>query len=288
MTGQLHKPKARLYKSFLYLDGNEVVNSLSALQGGEIDEVLTRSGEEGSGDIGGQVGAGPAKVKGGKRNAKRYEEEVRRKRTEHSAATLLLQKLHEEDAIGIVDGDYGAGVHDELEEHMLLEFQAEIRIHPLHQMVATARAWLKAAPSFGASKADVAEMRETVGLLEAITQAARDQDRTFLIFAETAGTEDGYKLIVPVQERYLSVPLDNFSGKATFVAQVDRLLTDDEELLAVRLLRDAPQLALERDGLAEAIPDFIEGMREVGIEVTESDFFLKSPAVLLKPICIYK
>lgn len=288
MASKLHKPKAQLYRSFLYLNGNQVVNSLAALQGGEIDEVLTRSGEEGKGGVGGELGASPVKGKAGKTRSRKFEEEVRRKRTEHSAATLLLEKLHEEEAIGIIEGDYGPGLHDELEENMLIEFQADVVIHPLHQTISAARAWLKAAPGFGASKQELAEMRETVSMLEALGQSQQATNRTFLVYGQTSETTAEHKLVLPVEERYLLVPLDDFSGRATFVAQVDRVLDDDEEVLAIRLLRDAPQLTAERDGLLEALPDFIDGMKELGIEVGERDFFLRSPAVLLKPICIYK
>jgi hypothetical protein len=287
VTGQLKKPQAKLYKSFLYLNGDEVINSLSALQGGDIDEVLTRSGEEGTGELGGEIGIASVKAKGGKKRSRKYEEEVRRKRTEHSAAALLLDKLHAEEAIGIVQGDYGPSVYQDLEEHMLLEFQAGVRIHPLHQTVTAARAWLKAAPGFGASKQDLAEMRETVQILEML-QAPDEKDRTFLVFAETADTDDDYQLVLPIAERHLLVPLDDFSGRATFIAQVDRILGDEDEVLAVRLLRDAPQLSIERDGLLDALPDLLGGMQELGIDVGEKDFILSSHTVLLKPICIYK
>jgi hypothetical protein len=46
----------------------------------------------------------------------------------------------------------------------------------------------------------------------------------------------------PIQERHLRVPLDDFHGTATFVAQVDRVIPDEEQVLAIRLLRDAPAL----------------------------------------------
>lgn len=288
MPSSLRKPTQRLYRSFLYLDGDAVINSLSGLEGGDIDEVLTRSEQEGGGEIGGELAAGPVRGKAGKKRSKRYEEEVRKKRTEHSAATLLLKKLHEADAIGVIAGEYGPEEHADLEDHMVIEFQGNVVIHPLHQMISAARAWLKAAPGFGSTKAEVAEMKDTVQVLEALSQSGGDQDQTFLVFAETQSTDDSYKLVLPVKERNLLVPLDEFAGRATFVAQVDRVLEPDDQLMAMRLLRNAPQLEAERDGLIEALPDFLSGMHEVGIKATERDFILSAPAVLLKPICIYR
>jgi hypothetical protein len=50
----------------------------------------------------------------------------------------------------------------------------------------------------------------------------------------------------------------------------------------------APPLGLERQALDEALPDLIEGFRELGVEVSQADFFLTNPAVVLKPIWIFK
>lgn len=280
------KPETQLYRSFLYLNGSEVLNSLAAVEGGAIDEILTRTGEEGGGDLGGEVGVGPVKAKGGRKRSRKLEEEIRRKRTEHAAATLLLKELHERGAIGVLDGPFGPEVHDQLEEHMLLELEAKIRIHPLHQVVVAARAWLEAAPKFGTGRQEIQAIKQTVQVLEAITQSSSG-DRTFLVFAETGG-DPSYRLVLPVQERYLQVPLDEFVGNATFVAQVDRILSASDEVLAVRLIRNAPQLAMEREGLAKALPDLIAGIDNLGIAAEEGDFFLKRPTVILKPIVIFK
>ncbi len=287
MAGTLRPPKAQVYRSFLYLDGDEVINSLSALEGGDVDEVLVRTATEGGGEVGGELGAGPVKGRVGKKKSQRFEEEVLRKRTEHSAATLLLRKLHDQEAIGVVDGDYGPEVYPQLHEHMLLEFRAEIRVHPLHQVVSAARGWLKAAPALGVGREDMRSMTQVVKVLETIASPG-GSERTFLAFAETTGTRQGHKLIVPIQERHLLVDLDSFAGSATFVAQVDRVIPPDDEVLAVRLIRNAPQLSIERQGIEEALPELIDGFSELGIEVSREDFFLRAPAVILKPICIFK
>ena len=288
VEARLKKPKARAYRSFLYLNGDEVINSLSALEGGDVDEVLVRHAEEGGGDFGGELNLPPAKARGGRKRARKFEEEVRRKRTYHSAATLLLKKLHEEEAIGVIEGEYGAAVYEDLEEHELLEFQAEIRIHPLHQVISAARGFLAVAGEFGVSKEEIRDIRDTVQILELMSQPGPGEASTFLVFAETSGTRDGHRLVVPVQEKHLLVPLDDFSGRATFVAQVDRILPESEQVLAIRLIRNAPQLAMEREGLEQALPDLIEAFGELGITAEHDEFFLSAPAVILKPICIYK
>jgi hypothetical protein len=287
MTSGLTKPKNNLFRTFLYLDAQEVVNSLSALEGGEVDEVLTRIAEEGGGELGGEVAAGPIRGRAGKRKQRKLEEEVRRRRTEYSAASALLRLLHEQEAIGVLSGSYDQDVYEQLEEQMLLELRGNIRIHPLHQMLSAGRAWLAAAPTFGIPKADIQTARELVQIFEAMSQSTGER-LTFLAFVETSADQATYRLVVPIQEQYLLVPLDDFVGRATFVAQVDRILRDDEELLALRLLRNAPPLPLEREGILEALPDLLSAFQELGIAAALEDFVLAKPTVILKPIVIFK
>jgi len=288
ITPEFKKPEQKLYTRFLYLNGDEVINSLSALEGGDVDEVLTRQGEEGTGELGGEIDAKVLKGKAGKKRARRFEEEMRRKRTVHSATSTLLRKLREANAIGVIGGDYDATVYEQLEEHMLIEFQAGLRIHPAHQTVSAGRAWIKNAGTFGATKEDIANVRTMVQIMEVMTGSGVGDKNTFLAFAETAGTQDGHRLAFPVEERNLLVPLEDFSGRASFVAQVDRILGEGEQLLALRLMRDVPPLRAELETMSDAVPGLLTPMRELGIQAELSDFALEAPTVVLKPICIYK
>ena len=136
MSTSFRKPQTTVFRSFLYLNGDEVINALSSLEGGDVKEVLTRVAKEGGSDLGGELDVKVAKGHAGKRKARRFEEELLRKRTEHSAATALLKNLHDAKAIGMIEGDYDASVHQELEEHMLIQFLAEVHLHPVHQVIA--------------------------------------------------------------------------------------------------------------------------------------------------------
>lgn len=75
------RPTSNVFRNFLYLDGDQVINALSALEGGDVDEILTRTGEEGGASIGGELGAGPVKAKAGRNRGRKLEEEMLRKRT---------------------------------------------------------------------------------------------------------------------------------------------------------------------------------------------------------------
>jgi hypothetical protein len=281
------KPATKLYRSFLYLDSDEVLNSLSALEGGDVDEVLTKTGSEGAGGLEGQVGAGPLKAKGGKKSARKFEEEMKVKRTIHSAASTLLRKLEEAEAIGVIEGDYGPAIYEELEEHMLLEFTGSIQIHPLNQAATAAHEFKQLAPHYGVSKQEIRELSEILPLLNALSGGGDRGSGTLLVFADAGGGDD-YRLVLRLRSRHVLVDLDDLSGRATFVAQVDRVLAPGEEVLAMRLLGKAPQLDLERQALDEGLATFVSALKELGLSVTEKDFVLTSPTVLLKPICVYK
>jgi hypothetical protein len=288
VASSLKKPKANVFRTFLYLDSDEVVNALSALEGGDVEEVLTHIADEGGSELSGSLGFGPARGGGSKKRTRRLEEEIRRRRTEYSAATALLRILEEQEAIGRIEGSYDRAVHDELEEQMLLEFRARIRIHPVHQMINAGHAWIAASKSFGASQDDIRTVREVVGMFEALSQPATGERKTFLAFAETGPEQGEHRLVLPLQERHLRVAWDDFAGRATFVAQVDRMLRGEDELLALRLIRHAPTLAMEREGVLAALPDLIEAFSTMGISTDISEFVLGAPTVVLKPVCIFK
>jgi hypothetical protein len=167
--GSFKKPQANLYKSFLHLDGDAVINCLSGLEGGDVDEVLTKVASESGRELGGELDLRFARGKAGKRSGERFEEEIRRKRTEHSAAMTLLRKLHDADALGIVEGTYGPEIHCQLEERTTIEFKANIQVHPLHQVVTAARDLVRVGQAFGLSKTEVRSVSEVASLLEALS-----------------------------------------------------------------------------------------------------------------------
>lgn len=292
MTG-FRKPKKGSYRRFLFIDGNEAVNSLSALEGGSIEEILSRAADEGSG--GGEFGAGigfsGAKVEGkiGKNKARKYEEEILRKRTEHSAITLLLEKLHNNEEIGDIEA-YTPDVHEQIEEGELYEFKAEIRMHPFHRFVSVAQGWSEMGENLEEDPDEIEELVEVARQAERLFHGKNKDQKALVVFAEVEGASPEYKLVAPIKRSGLRVPLDEFSGRATFVAQVERKLEDGDEVLAARIVRNAPMLPMERQMMLEMLPALqgAPGDPDIGLEVDETDVLLREPALILKPLCIYK
>jgi hypothetical protein len=289
------KPKSNVYKRFLYISEDDVLNSLSGIEGGAIDEIIQKMGEEGSKGLGLEVGAdvpgvGVAKAKGDRKKSQKLEEEIRRKRTIHSATIALLEKLHKEDAIGVIEGDYTPEIYEQLEENMPIEFRADIRIHPLHQLVNVAQGWSQLAQDFGLSKKEANEFTQVARQIESAFHGRDKSKKSLVLFAEGEESNTGYKLVIPIQASKLLVPVDELFGTATFVAQVDHIVKEDEEVLAARIVRNSPVLPAERDMMLEMLPALQELQDDsgIGFRVDEEDIILRKPAVILKPLCIYR
>ena len=174
---------------------------------------------------------------------------------------------------------------------MVIEFQAEIKIHPLHQLVNVMQGWSQLAQDFGLPKKEVREFTTIAQQIEAAFHGKDKAKKTLVIFAEAGGGEaTAHKLVMPVKRNYMLVPLDEFAGKATFVAQVEHILEEGEEYLAARVVRNSPVLPAEREMMLEMLPA-LEALQEepgFGLSIDRSDVVLNKPAVILKPLCVYK
>src|SRR5215216_702207 len=247
MVTGFKKPQNTLYQNFLYLNSNDTINFLSSLHGGDVDQVLLRRADEGGYGLDGGVTAGPIKA-GAKKNKTKKEEEILLKRTIHSAATTLLQKVHDANAIGVIEGQYSPEIREQLEENMLLEFKAEIRVHPLHQAVNVLKEFSTVATQWGLSKGQLRELSQVARQMEQIFQSGGNK-KSLLFYADADGADSEHKLILPIKVEHLLVPLDEFGGRATFVAQVDKIPGEGEEVLAARIIKNSPVLPAEKEAM---------------------------------------
>lgn len=92
-------PPPVIYRRFLYLDVESVLDFLSVLQGGEVLERYQSSVAESGGDLGGQIGLEalgiPLGVRAGWRRAAKLEEKVRMTTTAHAAVAAILRALED-------------------------------------------------------------------------------------------------------------------------------------------------------------------------------------------------
>lgn len=278
---------------FLYLDGKQVVASLSSIEGGYIKEVTSKSAEEaerGSG-ISGTLGVSGVKVetKASKDRKLRYEEEFIRSRTGYSTVSTLLKKLREDDLIGQV-GFYSPEYHERMREGDLYEFKGRIRFHPFHSVAYVAQGWEDSRENLGGSEDDA--FVEMIGKIENALYGKNKPRESYVVFAEIDGADAEYKVVMPIKKEQLLVSsLDEFSSEATFVAQVRRKLTSGQKYQAAKLVRKTPMISPSDETFMLRIAPILQnlpGVKEEGIEISEADVILREPALIMKPLCIYK
>src|SRR5918995_3136846 len=146
------------YIRFLLVDGNDVINALSGIEGGGIDQILARTKDLRARNMGlnasvSTSAAGNAGASASSNRSSEYEEEVVRKRTIHSAAVALLDNLERKRQIKIIGRTYSSALYEDLEENMLVRLEAEIRLHPLHRFVRVSQRWSRFGAKIGNGKA---------------------------------------------------------------------------------------------------------------------------------------
>src|SRR5215208_4132163 len=172
MVTGFKKPQSMLYRNFLYLNSNDAINFLSSLQGGDVDQILLRRADDAGHGFGGGVTAGPIKAEAKRNKNRKQGEELLLKRTIHSAATTLLQKVHDAKDIGVIEDQYSPEIREQLEENMLLVFKAEIRVHPLHQAVNVLKEFSTVATQWGLSTGQLRELSQVARQMEQSSRAA--------------------------------------------------------------------------------------------------------------------
>lgn len=283
--GSFKPPESATFKQFVILDADGVVSALSAIDGGQIDEILTRSAEEKGGEAGGELNLGPAKGRGKRGKTRKVEEEIRLARTRHAAAARLLESLHETKGVGVVDGELGEEVASQIRPGMVIEFRAKLHLHPLHQADQMLRSFVEVAPKLGQGGTSK-ELKETLEIWGVIAGTGAS-DARFLIEPRTAA-EQMPRLLLPVPKDQLQVGLDDVLGDVTVVAQVEAIIAEGDSHQTIRFLRGGPAGSLERGALEEALPNLIDGLGEMGIDISNEDIIIEGPALLLRPICAYR
>lgn len=278
-------PKQSAFKQFVILDADGVVSALSAIDGGQIDEILTRSAEERDGGFDAGLEAGPVKAKGKRSKSRKVEEEIRRARTRHATAAKLLEALHQRESIGVVDGPLDQEVAEQLEAGMVLEFRADLRLHPLHQADQMLKSFIEVGPKMGQKKI-AQELRKTLDIWSVVTGTGRD-GAPVLIEPHTEDPQTP-RLLLPVPHDDFEVGIDSVLGDVTVVAQVEQIVEEGQTHQVIRMLRGGQATSLERGAVDEMLPDLMEGMSAIGVEVTEDDVYVQGPALVLRGICAYR
>jgi hypothetical protein len=284
-------PSNKVHRGFAYLDDETVINSLSAVESGKIDEVVAKVNSAREGGFGGGVGIHGAKVEGAKKSTSAFEEEMVRTRTRFSIFELWYQSLREGKALGSFDG-WGPAALNGVKSGDTVEFRATLEAAPIQTLLRLFLWFADKAKSQGhffSQKGD--ELKATKDAERIISmilaQDTDDPDDEEIVVLATPLGDAGPRVAMPIKKRWVIGNLGRFGGEYSVVAQVDRLVQADDELPALRLTHDVAPTPLEIETLKTALSEFKGSAEEFGLDLAESAT-VKGPALWLEPIAIFR
>ncbi|HEX3781415.1 MAG TPA: hypothetical protein VHX38_17280 [Pseudonocardiaceae bacterium] len=283
------KPKQHLHREFVYLNHDTILNSLSAIEAGEVDEIIQKANEAREGGLDGAISVGPAKASGGRKRSSTIQEELVRTRTWFSAFDAWHRYLDDANAIGTFD-TWDTEVRDELQIGDTIRFQANIAIAPLHKLFHTYIAFasnLNKPNSVFQVKGS--ELQDTKKITAMMTEWMGGKDRTIhlaVYFRPGRVTEP--KILGRLEDRYIVGSREAIEGDFTVIGQVEQILEKDEVISTIRVIRDVPPTPKEIQVATEAMLHMISPAKELGVEIEASDISVPAPAILLRPVAIFQ
>jgi hypothetical protein len=282
-------PKQRLHREFLYLNHDTVLNSLSALEAGKVDEIIQKVNEAREGGFDASVGAGPVKGGGKKSKQTSIEEELVKTRTWFSAFDAWHRYLTEAGAFGTFEA-WGADVREALSVGDTLEFSAELVLSPVHKVLRTYLSYADNAgrPNhpFSLKGPQLTEVKQIARMMLE-WMGGRDKPTHLPMYIRPGGVTEP-RIVGALQDAFLIGGHDNIEGTFTVIGQVTGLLHADQVESTIRIIRDVPPTQMEVDVINEAMTNFIDPAREMGVEIDPSDINIPAPAVMLRPIAIFQ
>lgn len=284
-------PATRAHRGFAYLDDDIVINSLSALESGKVDEVVEKInlaqerglsiGVTAGGDSLGASGTASATSKG----SESLQAEVIRRRTRFSIFELWYESLARRRAIGRFSG-WGPEALATVEAGQVIEIRGRIEIVPI-QIGLRMYLWFVNEVRDGnkiiGKDVDLSSLKNPEQVVKFIL-GKRDE-----ITATMRPTgADGPAVAMTFLSRWIIESIGRWNGVYTLIAQVEEVLEEGESWQTMRIIDDAPLTPLEETTLSTAIEPFRDGLKNFGIELDESPTRLEGPALVLRPIALYR
>lgn len=285
------QPSKKIHRGFFYLNDETVINSLSAVESGKIDEVVAKVNSAREGGFGGGVGIQGAKLEGSKKSTSAFEEEMVRTRTRFSVFELWYQSLLEGKGLGKFEG-WGPSALEGVKPGDTVEFRAKLEVVPLQTLLRLFLWFADKAKTQGhvfSQKGE--ELKSTKDSERNIRMLLGDNDEGGAdqsVFIATPAGEIGPAVAMPISSEWLIGKIGRLGGEYSVVAQVEQVLGPAEELPTLRLTHDVSATPLEITTLRESISHFVEPAKAMGVDVTTSDASITGPALWLDPIAIFR
>ena len=287
-NAKYHKPEARVHRGFFYLNDETVINSLSAVEAGKVDEVLAKINTAREGGFGGGIGFHGANVEGSKKSTSEFEEEMVRTRTRFSVFEIWRDNLVSKKALGVFDG-WSPEILTDVQPGETVEFKAKLDLAPLQTIFRMFHWFAKQAQTQGSLFAQKGEELKSTKEAERVFRALAGEGENLesVVLAKPNGGE-GPPVAMQLADRWLIGELGHLSGEYTIVGQVDQILKDGEQYPTLRMMHAAPVTIAELGVLREVVGTFSEPAKVFGLSIFPQDATITGPAVWLTPIAIYR
>lgn len=293
MTQSIYrKPKARIHQDFYYLDDEVLINSLSALESGRVDEIVSKTTTAREGGFSGELAIPIVKtgIGASKRGSSELEEEMVRTRTRFSIFDAWYKLMSDKNAIGKFEG-WGETALSDVEVGDTVELRAELSLGPLQTVLRLFLWFAEQATKDGTlfSQKGV-ERKEIAASARNVRQflggAAEDSDDIPLV--ATVLGESGPPVLVSVSKAWLIGRLGEMRGCFELIGQVAEIVPAGEEYPVMRLTKEVTPTPLEIQALKAVVEQFVEPAKALGVNVEPGESVISGPVLVLKPIAIYR
>jgi len=282
-------PSARAHRGFVYLDDDIVINSLSALESGKVDEVVEKINlaQERGLSIGAKVGVEGVGASAGatSKGSESLQAEVIRRRTRFSIFELWYDALTRRRAIGQFSG-WGPDALQGVEVGQVIELRGKIELVPL-QTGLRMYLWfvdeVRAGNSIFTKTTKLADLKESEHIVKFVLGKRDELNATI----DPIG-DSGPKVGISFLKEWLIETVGRWTGVYTLVGQVEEILGAGDSWQTMRIVEDAPLTPLEESTLEEAVKPLADGLKALGIELEDSPTKLMGPAVVVRPIALFR
>lgn len=135
-----------------------------------------------------------------------------------------------------------------------------------------------------------AERKETAAGARNVRQflggVSEDSDDIPLI--ATVLGESGPPVLLSVSKAWLIGRLGELRSCFELIGQVAQIVPDDEEYPVMRLTKDVAPTPLEIQALKNVVEQYVEPAKALGVNVEPGESVIFGPALVVKPIAIYR
>jgi hypothetical protein len=204
----------QIFRRFLYLDGDVVLNALAGLQGGDATEILESSLKAVGGNAGLTFSVLGAGITFGGKRSRETRREVHLRQTVHSAVSVLLDKLYTEDGVGLLTAETDV---TPAHETKVVQAEAAISLPADRNLTAIPSRWEMPFRSRAARAMHARQESTSDGLVASANLSLSPDDTTTVLLA--------------LRGKYLLTDsVGDFGRRATLVGQVALVAREGEEL----------------------------------------------------------